>query len=542
MKTHFDYIVIGAGSAGCVVASRLSEDENVNVCLIEAGGSDNSAFVQMPTGLAISVPYGINSWHYETVPQSNLNNRCGFVPRGKVMGGSSSINAMVYIRGNRWDYDHWADQGNEGWDFDSLLPYFIKAENNHSINNDLHGQSGPLHVNELQCPSHVNQFFLRGCHDNGIALNSDINGVVQKGCRLAQVTQHNGERCSAAKAYITPHLTRPNLTIITNAQVNRLALKNSSVVGVELLLRKQLHTLTAQHEVIVSAGAINSPKLLLLSGIGDKEQLAQYNIDSSVDLLGVGKNLQDHITIVPLYRAKQTSGTFGLSLSGGISILSEAFQWIKTRTGKMTSNFAESHAFIKLSDNAVAPEIQLEFVIGLVDDHSRKIHWGHGYSVHASLMRPKSRGTIKLTSSDPAVPPLIDPNYLDHPDDQSTLLAGLKKTLDILESSAFDEIKGEMVYPLDRNNDEQLLDFIKQTADTEYHPVGTCKMGLASDNCAVVDNQLRVFGVKNLRVVDASIMPTIITGNTNGPVIAIAEKAADLIKASRESRCHGAKR
>lgn len=532
IKKNFDYIIIGAGSAGCVLASRLSEDPQVSVCLIEAGGKDNSPLVQMPAGLAVSVPYGVNSWHYRTTPQSQLNNRQGFVPRGKVMGGSSSINAMVYIRGNRWDFDNWAAQGNNGWSFQDLLPYFIKAEHNHTIKSELHGQSGPLQVNELMQPSPVNHYFLRACHEQGVAANTDINGTYQEGCRFAQVTQHQGERCSAAKAYITPHLNRTNLTVITKAQVNRLILQNKQITAVEVIINNKRQQLVANKEVLLSAGAINSPKLLMLSGIGNKDELDKHRIPVQHTLTGVGKNLQDHLTVVPLYRAKTSDGTFGISLNGGVSIASNTYQWFKKRRGLLTSNFAESHAFITLYPDSPAPDVQLEFVIALVDEHSRKPHWGHGYSVHASLMRPKSRGKITLSNNDPNSPPLIDPNYLDHPDDLITLLAGLKKTLTILESAAFNDIKGDMIYPLDKENDEQLIAFIRQTADTEYHPVGTCKMGTRNDALAVVDNQLKVYGINNLRVVDASVMPTIITGNTNAAVIAIAEKAADLIKAS----------
>ncbi len=532
----FDYIIVGGGSAGCVLANRLSANANTKVCLIEAGKPDNSAFIHAPAGYAATVTQGFMSWPFETVPQKGLNNRLGFQPRGKVMGGSSSVNGMLYIRGHHDDYNEWQALGNEGWDYDSVLPYFKKSENNERLNDEYHGQGGPLNVADLQSPSHLSEAFLKACEAQGYPRTEDPNGASQQGCWMTQVTQKDGERCSSAKAFITPVLSRKNLTVFTQAHVANviLEIKNGEKVatGVRVYLnnqRKKTTDLLAHKEVVVSAGTFGSPQVLQLSGIGNKQDLNKVGVDCLHHLPGVGQNLQDHLTVVPIYRTPQHKGSFGLSILGAVDVAKGIMEWRKQRTGKLTTNFAEAGLFIKSDEDQPREDIELEFVIGIVDDHSRKLHLGHGYCVHTTLVLPKSRGSVKLASNDPFAMPLIDPNFLGHEDDVKAMVLGLQQTLDIMNDPELAPYNKKMIYPLDRNNLEQLEAYVRDHADTEYHPTSSCKMGPETDPMAVVDHELKVRGIGNLRVVDASIMPNITAGNTNAPTIMIAEKAADMI-------------
>jgi len=529
---EFDYVVVGGGSAGCVVASRLSEDPRVTVCLLEAGSADSSIFIHAPAGVVAMLPIPYKNWAFKTVPQKGLNGRRGYQPRGKVLGGSSSTNAMLYVRGNRWDYDHWASLGNQGWSYEDVLPYFKRAENNEThANCSYHGSSGPLNVAELRSPSALNKAFLGAAAMKGVPNVADYNGAEQFGSFMYQVTQKNGERCSAAKGYITPNLSRPNLVVKTNALSSRIDFEGRCARGVTYSVNGAEKKVRARREVILSSGAFGSPQLLMLSGIGPGAALQQMGISVVRDLQGVGENLQDHIDHVQSYRARSDSPTVGLSLRGGLKVARAIPEWKKHRTGLVTTNYAESGAFVRSSPSVSVPDLQMVFVVAIVDDHSRKLHLGHGYSCHIEVLRPHSRGHVRLASRDPHAAPVIDPKFLDDPRDLDLLVKGVQLQMDILEATPFDPYRGKMLYPVDRNDTAAIAEDIRNRADTQYHPVGTCKMGVASDQAAVVDERLRVHGVEGLRVADASIMPTLCGGNTNAPTIMIGEKAADMIRA-----------
>ncbi|NUW71990.1 GMC family oxidoreductase N-terminal domain-containing protein [Vibrio mediterranei] len=535
----YDFIIVGGGSAGCVLASRLSEDPTVNVCLLEAGGKDTSPFIHTPVGCVVMMPTKINNWGFETVPQPGLNGRKGYQPRGKTLGGSSSINAMMYARGHRYDYDLWASLGNEGWSYDECLPYFKKAENNEVHHDEFHGQGGPLNVADLRSPSPMVERYLSACESIGVPTNHDVNGAEQFGAMQTQVTQLNGERCSAAKAYLTPNLNRPNLTVLTKATTHKVLFDGKRAIGVEYGMKGQRFQIYCNKEVILSAGAFGTPQVLLLSGVGPKQELDKHGIDQVHDLAGVGKNLQDHIDLVHSYRTTAKLDTFGVSLKMASEASKAVPQWFKQRQGKLSSNFAEGIGFLYSDIDVDVPDLEFVFVVAVVDDHARKIHMSHGFSSHVTLLRPKSTGTVTLNSADPYDVPSIDPAFFQEPDDMRVMIKGWKKQYQMLQSEAFDDVRGASFYPVDPDDDAAIEQDIRNRADTQYHPIGTCKMGTSDDPKAVVDSELSVYGMDNLRVVDASVMPTLVGGNTNAPTIMIAEKIADVIKA-KYSICHPA--
>ena len=527
---EFDYIVVGGGAGGCAVAARLSEDPQVSVGLLEAGKGDDQTLIKVPFCTAIMLPTSINNWAFQTVPQPGLNGRRGYMPRGRALGGSTSINAMVYTRGHPWDYDHWASLGNEGWSWRDVLPYFRKSEHNENFAGEYHGQDGPLNVANLRSTNPFQEIYLEAARQTGFKLIDDFNGPDQEGIGIYQVMQKNGERWNAARAYLHPHLaSRPNLQVITQARAQRILFSGKRAVGVDFLEGGVRHSFRAKREVILAAGAIQSPQLLMVSGVGAGAELQQFGIPVVHDLPGVGKNLQDHPDYVFNYRAKSLD-LLGISLGGTLRLLDEIGRYRRERTGMMTSNGAEGGGFLRRYPDSPAPEFQLHFVVGMIDSHARKLHLGHGYSCHICLLRPKSIGRLSLASADPMAAPDIDPNFLGHPDDLDAMVDGFKLTRKLMDAPILAGIRTGEVYTAGVHSDDEIREELRNRADTIYHPVGTCKMG--GDAMAVVDTRLRVHGLDGLRVVDASIMPTLVGGNTTAPTLMIGEKAAEMIRAA----------
>ena len=527
---EFDYVVVGGGSAGCVVASRLSEDPTVTVCLLEAGGEGRDVLIRAPLGFAFAMPRGINSWNYETVPQKGFNGRRGFQPRGKALGGSSAINAMIYARGHPSDYDAWEAAGNPGWGFHDVLRYFTKSEAN-AIHRDspFHGVDGPLHVTDLRSPSPLNDVFLEACQAQGIPFNPDLNGARHHGCYHVQVTQRDGERHSVAAAFIHPNLDRPNLEVRTGAHITRVLFDRGRATAVAYEQGGLPGSVRSRREVVVSAGAFGTPQILMASGIGPGAHLRELGIPTVRDVPGMGQNLQDHISALLIYRARHNADTVGISPTGVGRLLKGMWDWRRHRRGLITSCAAESGVYFRTSPDVDVSDMEMELIVGIGDDHGRKLHLGHGYSAHLLLARPKSVGEVRLASPDTHVAPLIDPRYFSHPYDMETLVKGTQVALDIMNGAAFDPYRGEMLIRYDRNDPRQIEETLRDHADTEYHVCGTAKMGPDDDPLAVVDAQLRVRGVDGLRIADASVMPSVPSNNINAAVIMIGEKCADMI-------------
>lgn len=529
-QATYDYIVVGAGAAGCAVAHRLSEDPAVEVLLLEAGGPDSSPLIHMPIGFTKLVGEKVN-WGFQTVAQGQVNDRRMHYPQGRTLGGSTSINAMIYIRGHRLDYEEWKDLGNEGWGYDGVLPYFKKAENNERFADEFHGQGGPMNVADQTQHNPLTKAFVRAAQQVGIPYNPDFNGAQQRGVSYYQVTQRNVRRESAATAYLHPFKSRPNLTVQTHAWTTKVLVENNKAVGVTYLYKKkEPRTVYANTEVVLSAGAVNSPKLLLLSGIGPANELGELGVDVVHDLPGVGKNFQDHMDV---YIAAECSQPVSYNEEDRWDrAFRHGLQYVLYKTGPVTACVAEAGCFISSSDAVRSPDIQIHCLPAYVVDHGRKRIKGHGITINTCNLRPKSIGSVTLQSLNPLDPPAIDPNFLDEDYDWDISMEGFEWGRKILSAPAFKSfIKRELMPGPGAQSKEAIKDYIRKWSKTDYHPVGSCKMG--HDDMAVVDTQLRVQGLDGLRVIDASIMPTLISGNTQAPSIMIGEKGAAIIQAGK---------
>ncbi len=529
MTTQFDYVVIGGGSAGCVLANRLSADGTTTVALLEAGGRDWNPWIHVPVGYFKTIHNPNTDWCYSTEPDPGLNGRSLKWPRGKVLGGSSSINGLLYVRGQRQDYDRWAELGCQGWSYEDVLPYFKRAEHQENGEDEYHGVGGPLNVSNMTFSRPICDDFLNAVEENGTPINHDINGAEQEGVGYYQLTTKNGRRCSSAVAYLNTARSRSNLTIITHAMVHRIGFTDKRADTVHVTRKGEAITVRANKEIVLSAGAIGSPQILQLSGIGPSELLKEHGIDVIHDSPDVGNNLQDHLQIRTVYKTNKPV-TLNDQLSNPIQKLGAGLHYILQRKGPLSMAASQVYAFCRTRLSNDRPDIQYHFQPLSSDSPGEGLNKFSAITASVCQLRPESRGHIRIRSNNALDHPSIQANYLSTDLDQATAVESLRFTRKIMQTNAMREhIKVEHLPDPSAQTDAELLDQARNIANTIYHPTSTCRMG--ADANAVVDAQLRVNGVKGLRVADASIMPEIVSGNTNAPTIMIGEKAADMILA-----------